>query len=129
VGSGAQRTLWLWGPVALYMAAIFYVSAQPDVSIPSGLTDKSSHSIAYAGLGVLMTRALAGGLGVRVGVRAACLGALLTAVYGLTDELHQMFVPGRSADLYDVVADGIGGVIGAFVCWLWGIIAASRHGL
>ena len=121
----AAPTLWLWGPVVLYMTAIFVVSHQPEVTIPAGLTDKSSHSLAYTILGVLITRALAGGLPAPVTLRTASLAVLLTALYGASDEVHQMFVPGRSAELYDLYADALGGAIGTFACWLWGIISPS----
>jgi VanZ family protein len=117
--------VWLWGPVIVYMAVIFYVSAQPDVTIPSALTDKSSHSIAYTLLGVLIVRALAGGLPARITARTAVIAIALTTAYGATDEIHQLFVPGRSAEIYDLFADAIGGGIGAVVCWLWGIISPS----
>jgi len=115
----------LWGPVVLYMGIIFVVSHQPDVSIPEGLTDKQSHSLAYTLLGLLIVRALVGGLGARVPVRTAIVGVLLTTLYGASDEFHQMFVNGRSAEMYDLYADATGGAIGAFACWLWGIISPS----
>jgi VanZ family protein len=40
------------------------------------------------------------------------VGAMVT-LYGFTDEFHQLFVPGRSADLRDVLADCVGGFAGA----------------
>jgi VanZ family protein len=132
------RIIWLWGPVVLWAGIIFSASAQPDVSLPSGLSDKYTHILAYAPLGVLFFRAIAGGLPVRLTLSTALLGVALTTAYGITDELHQLFVPGRSADWRDVVADAIGGVVAAVVCWLWGIISAAprkiegsapRHGL
>jgi VanZ family protein len=115
----------LWGPVVLYMGIIFLVSHQPDVSIPARFSDKQSHSIAYTLLGVLMVRALAGGFGEAVTARTALLGVFFTTLYGASDEFHQLFVPGRSAELYDLLADAAGGAAGAFVCWLWGIISPS----
>jgi VanZ family protein len=132
-----KRTVTLWAPVVLYAAVIFYASAQPDVPLPPGLTDKPTHSIAYTVLGVLFVRALAGGLPARLTLSTALLGVALTTAYGLTDEIHQMFVPGRYADWRDLVADAIGGATGAAVCWLWGIISPApsktagppRHGL
>ena len=120
-----MKAALLWGPVVLYMGIIFVVSHQPEVSIPAGLTDKQSHSLAYTLLGILIVRALAGGFGARVSPRAALLGVLLTALYGASDEYHQTFVAGRSADVYDLYADATGGAIGAFACWLWGIISPS----
>ncbi len=123
--SRGATTLRLWGPVWLSMAAIFFVSGQPDVSIPSGFSDTSLHSLAYTGLGALMVRALAGGFGALVAPATALLGMALTIAYGCTDEIHQMFVPGRSAEWRDLGADATGAVIGAFICWLWGIISRS----
>jgi VanZ family protein len=121
----------------LYMAAIFWASAQSDLSPPGGLSDKPTHSIGYALLGVLFVHALVGGVPKRISLRIALLSVALTTAYGITDEIHQMFVPGRFADVSDVVADAIGGAIGAALCWLWGIISPSpeprrgtpRHGL
>ncbi len=43
------------------------------------------------------------------------LAVLIILVYALTDEYHQSFVPGRSAQILDVVMDCLGGLIaGAF---------------
>jgi VanZ family protein len=109
------------------MAFIFFLSAQPDVPMPPGLGDKPTHSIAYTVLGVLVVRALAGGLGARITAGIALAGVALTTAYGITDEIHQMFVPGRFADVNDLAADAIGGVLGAGLCWLWGIIARARR--
>lgn len=123
------RAISLWAPVVLYMAGIFYLSARSDVAAPASIGDTAMHSAAYGVLGVLFVRALAGGLGARIAISTALIAALLTAAYGVSDELHQMFVPGRVADLNDVIADAIGAAIGAFACWLWGILFAARHGL
>ncbi|MDH3980911.1 MAG: VanZ family protein, partial [Gammaproteobacteria bacterium] len=37
----------------------------------------------------------------------------LTALYGVLDEFHQSFVPGRNADVLDVLADASGALLGA----------------
>jgi VanZ family protein len=119
------------------MAAIFWASSRTDLAPPGGLSDKPTHSLGYALLGVLFTRALAGGLPKRISLGVALAAVALTTAYGITDEIHQMFVPGRFADVNDVVADAIGGALGAALCWLWGIISPSpeprrgtpRHGL
>jgi VanZ family protein len=56
----------------------------------------------------------------------AALAAAITIVYGVTDEFHQSFVPGRSADAYDLAADAAGALAGTGACWAWGIIRRSR---
>lgn len=114
-----------WLPVAVYMAAIFYVSGLPDVSIPAGTTDKPWHLLAYLGLAVLVCRALAGGFGRRLALRTALTAIVITTLYGVSDEAHQIFVPLRSADWRDLVADAIGAVAGTAVAWAWGIIAST----
>ena len=44
---------------------------------------------------------------------------LLATLFGVTDEIHQYFVPGRQADVFDVVADAVGALAGAlFVAFL-----------
>lgn len=115
----------LWAPVAIYMGAIFYVSSMPDPAIPTG-ADKPLHWLAYMGLAVLVVRALAGGAGRRIGVRIAAVAMLITIGYGVTDEVHQLFVPGRSADAYDLVADSAGALAGTVSCWIWGLWDTRR---
>lgn len=124
-----KRAIILWAPVFMYMALIFYTSSKSEVPLPPGLTDKPTHSLAYMVLGVLFLRALAGGLPARISFGTAALAVALTTAYGATDEVHQMFVPGRFADWNDLLADGIGGALAAFACWLWGILFSARHGL
>ncbi len=48
------------------------------------------------------------------------MGAFLAVAFGVTDEVHQSFVPGRNADLMDLVADALGASLGAVVAALWG---------
>jgi VanZ family protein len=104
------------------MTAIFVVSAQPDPPLPSSMTDKQGHSAAYAGLAVLVTRAVTGGLGAPVTLARAASAAVATTAYGVSDEWHQSFVPGRQADAADVWADAVGAVLGVGVCGAWGMI-------
>jgi VanZ family protein len=120
------RFLVLWAPVAIYMATIFLVSADSDPPAPSSFSDKTLHLLAYAALGVLVCRAAAGGLGRRVTVRAALITMILSIGYGVTDEIHQMFVPLRSPELLDVFADAAGATLGLIGCWAWGILRVSN---
>jgi VanZ family protein len=125
------KRLSLWGPVVLMMALIFVASSIPDVpALPGGVSDKTAHSWAYGLLGVLVFRALAKG---RVGgltiVRG--LGSILIATaYGISDEFHQSFVPGRTSDVRDVAADAIGAIAAAIalllVRYLIGVAGRSK---
>jgi VanZ family protein len=43
---------------------------------------------------------------------------LITLFYGLFDEVHQIFIPGRYFDWWDLVADAIGSLIGILLAKL-----------
>ena len=40
---------------------------------------------------------------------------ILSTFYGITDEIHQLFVPSRSSDIFDVLADFLGSIIGVLI--------------
>jgi VanZ family protein len=86
--------------------------------MPGGVDDKSGHAAVYCGLGLVALRALAGGewAGITAGTSLAAIA--LTTAFGASDELHQMFVPGRSADVHDIVADAAGAAAGVIAAWL-----------
>ena len=48
--------------------------------------------------------------------RVVLIAVLLTSLYGIADEIHQMFVPNRAPDPNDVLADAAGGLLGALAC-------------
>lgn len=125
-----RHPLALWGPVTAYMAAIFVLSAQPpaDTPLTHGL-DKLVHGVLYAGLGGLVARALAGGRAAALTGGRALAAWLISAVYAVTDEYHQAFVPGRTPDPADWVADAIGALVAVGTAWAWGIIRRSRRGV
>lgn len=117
----------LWGPVAAAMAAIFVVSGVPGDSLPSNVPATPGHAVAYAALALLVVRALAGGLPRRIGIGTMVLAMAITVGYGVTDEFHQRFVPGRFADVNDLFTDAMGAAVGTAGCWAWGILW-SRSG-
>ena len=122
------RRISLWGPVALYMAAIFFVSSLPQPpETPGG--DKPWHLLAYLVLGIAVVRAVAGGLPARIHSSTALKAIAIAVAYAASDELHQLFVPGRSASLMDLLADAIGVCAGTAACWAWTIISPSRDAL
>ena len=119
----ARSPIHLWLPVIVYMAGIFYVSSLHQAPLPGNVSDKSAHGLAYVGLGLLTTRASARGLPARLSWRAALMAVAIVSAYGASDELHQLFVPGRTADIYDLFADMTGAVAATAACWLWGILS------
>lgn len=118
------RMLFYWGPVAGYAGLIFYLSAQshPDEDLPSlfgSLNDKILHAMEYAGLGGLCYRAFCRGASGRLAAHALFLAILTASLYGVTDEVHQLFVPLRESSWQDWLADLAGSALGAVAMrWL-----------
>jgi VanZ family protein len=117
-----------WLPAVLYMLAIWWLSSQrvdlPLESIP--MRDKGLHFIEFGLLGGCFAHAVWITWPGR-GVRGALAAAFFTAAFGLLDELHQAFVPGRSADVADLLADALGGTLAVVVFWsLRGRLAQRR---
>jgi len=85
------------------------------------------HAAIYAVLGAACLRALAGGRwsGVSLGVAAASV--LAATVYGASDEFHQWFVPGRTADVFDLLADFAGSAFAAAVILVVGWLRRRRE--
>lgn len=113
-----KQRLHLWAPVAIYMALIFglsSISRPPDLSTSIG--DKGGHGLLYFGLAALIVRALAGGWWRSFGLRVAAAAVALSTLYGVTDEIHQIFVPPRTAELADLAADAIGSLAAVAVLY------------
>jgi VanZ family protein len=105
-----------WFPVLAYMGLIWFLSSRsislPLASIPH--RDKVVHLLEYGTLGALAARAIHGSM--RITLRVALVWAFALSVgWGALDELHQAFVPGRSADALDLAADAVGTLLG--IAW------------
>ena len=92
-----------WIPAAVWAGVIFYLSSRPRLPGPElpGM-DKAAHFAAYALLASLLIFATGRS---RLPLAVAVVLAL---AYGVTDEIHQMYVPGRSPDVLDWFADAAG---------------------
>jgi VanZ family protein len=104
------------------MGVIFYLSAQPDLPGPpepwlATLVSNASHFGVYAILAYLWWRLLSR---LRKMDRDALVLALVVSVlFGLSDEIHQSFVPGRDSSVLDLLVDTAGAVTALGVTW-WG---------
>jgi VanZ family protein len=110
----------------IYMAAIFYVSSLHQAPLPPGMPDKPAHAFGYMGFGLVIARALAGGLPPRITLRDLFIGLAMAVAYGASDEFHQQFVSGRTAELADLYADTAGAATALVACWAWGILLPRR---
>ena len=95
------------------MAVLFAASSASDTSaVPRVLSDKVLHLGTYAALGLTVYRALADARFERLTPGRAVAAVFFCILYGVSDEFHQSFVPGRTPDAMDLVADGVGAAIG-----------------
>jgi VanZ family protein len=97
---------------------VFAFVALPEAPQPRVLNiDKVRHAAAYALLGALAARAMAGAVR-RGGTLAFVVAFFAVLLVGAGTEIIQAFVPGRSADIVDLGADLAGGIFGA-LAYLW----------
>jgi len=109
------NTLWLI--TIIYMGIIFYVSSQPHLRLPVDFwqADKFAHLLFYIPLSFLFYLSLrASGIERYIFI----ISILLSCLYGVTDELHQAFVPGRVASIGDLFADSLGALTGSWIASL-----------
>jgi VanZ family protein len=108
---------WYWAPVIFILSAIFATSCLPGKNVPSLFPNEDIlyHGSIYAILALFFLRALRGTLSGRRIVWLMLVTVAFCMFYGATDELHQLFTPGRSCDFMDVGVDTLGALAGS-VC-------------
>ena len=132
-----------WISVVLWMALIFHFSAQPatqskeisngvmevlvetvekvapnraadlDIQRLHYLIRKNAHFFSYLVLGILVlnARRRSG----RLGDSSAVIALIICIFYAISDEIHQLYVPGRSGELRDVIIDSVGASVGIVI--------------
>ncbi len=111
----ARRIEYIWVGVGVIWATLIWLLS----SLPaSGLSrppfvgaDKIVHFLLFAVLGFTWIRGLRPGLGL------LCIVAVLGAVFGMIDEWHQSWVPGRHSTIADALADALGSVAGCITAY------------
>lgn len=117
-----MRLASFYGPWILFMALLFWASSRPGTDVPAAVPDYVLHAGAYFVLALLTVRAFARGLSEPRSTRLLAGAFGFSVLYGVSDEWHQSFVPGRDPSLGDVVFDALGALvvtsaIGVF--WRW----------
>ena len=140
--------------VIFWMAFILFLSSQPGEEsnqLSTGITEmivevvekvvpdanldfksinhfvrKNAHFFAYFVLGILVLNAL------RVcrmrGIKGIAAAVLICVIYAVSDEVHQLFVPGRGGQIKDVLIDSGGAVAGISVyALILGLIARTKR--
>lgn len=152
MSKGKYHTISAWVAVFLWMGLIFYLSHQPasaSSQLSGGIVDffinsierllplinvdgsffhfivrKSAHLMAYFILGMLVLHALRSII--MTSWKRLLIAFLLCVLYATSDEIHQLFIPGRSGEVRDVVIDSIGAAGGISLYMLIGKIMKCR---
>jgi VanZ family protein len=112
----------------LYCLAIYIQSDLPSIQhIPSfEFSDKLLHFCAYAVMGILFYRAYQT-LRIKGDPRLLMLISIVSAsLYGISDEIHQYYVPFRDASIWDAVANALGAICGVYLYHFWATSRAKR---
>lgn len=123
------RFLYYWLPVLGLAAIIFYQSnhATPNVLPHYRHLDKFLHALVFGVLSALICRAFNSLPRWRDRTLPLMAAAtFLAAVYGLSDEWHQSYIPQRSSEMADFVADLVGSSLGCLI-YLWITIRRKRR--
>ncbi len=100
---------------AAYALVILYLSTKPQTGLPPiDHLDKLLHFIAYGGLGFLCAWALNYSI-VASWKRILLASTCIATIYGIINEIVQMYLPTRSTEILDALANGAGAVVGALL--------------
>lgn len=139
-----RRAVVSWALVIAWAGVIFFMSAHTGSDFDQGtdfvaqvkrwlnaaqaalfgpgvdVASSAAHFCEYAVFGALLQNALRLRLDAR---RAVAIAVICASLYGVTDEIHQLFVPGRACDPVDWIVDTLGATLGAVAKQL----AERRH--
>jgi hypothetical protein len=121
-----KRFLALWLPAIVWMIVIFIGSSIGNVprvggKTTDGLVHRAAHVLEFAVLGALLLRAVSNDKPITK--REIIITLIVTALYGISDEVHQRFTPGRSSEGLSVLFDVAGSAGGVWWYRWW-----SRRG-
>ena len=113
------------GPFGWVLSAIIPWATAAQIELAHGVARKLGHLVEYAILASLWFRALHSGR--RLASTPSALAALaITVVWAVTDEVHQGFVPSRTASALDVMFDSTGAALGLLL--LYARTTTARNG-
>ena len=108
-------------PMLLIMGIIFFLSEQSGYSLSLHISllygaDKIAHLLMYLVLAATVIYAFSDGFKKNFPSITVGLTLFVCLFYGISDEFHQSFTPGRSVSMFDVVADFTGALL---CCAAW----------
>ena len=113
-----KQFLKYWVPVIFWAIFIFVLSSIsrfPQAAQPLFSYDKFGHALLYAVFGFLLARACKNHPDQRVKNSFRLAAVICAILYGITDEIHQYFVPERTMSFFDLAADAIGAFLGQLI--------------
>lgn len=112
-----RKKLFVYAPLIVYWTILFIATTLPVESIPTfAISDKIHHLVAYFILSALLYLTLIYQRKSKTLFTNAPLATILLAsIYGALDEIHQIFVPGRFADILDWLANFAGTLLGVLL--------------
>jgi len=143
VTQSSRNFIKYWVPVIFWMCFIFWMSTETfssqntfswietvlrflspktsfqEMGLIHAFIRKGGHVIEYFILGLLLFRAFHGDLPVSWIWRRSFFAVIVVVLFAATDEIHQSFVPTRTASAADVGIDAAGGILAQFVSALW----------
>ena len=111
------KKLLKWVPAVVICSISVYLSSQPTIEkMPSFWNaDKLVHVVCFGGLSFWV--AFACNLKAN-SLKEIILPLSIVSIYGIIDEIHQSFTPGRSCSVFDWIADTVGAFLGALIFFL-----------
>ncbi len=113
----SKTILYVYIPLIVYWILLVTVTSTPKYFVPKifELQDKIEHFLAYTILAILMNLTLHFQKKyLQLVVKSSLITFLIITIYAGIDEIHQIFIPGRYADIFDWLADTIGGLFGVY---------------
>ncbi|MEK7241206.1 MAG: VanZ family protein [Planctomycetota bacterium] len=115
--------IWLrWIPATTYAGLIFVASSLPLPApyIPIPQIDKPIHLLEYAVLCLLICWAQSHpNSPLRPIKKVIFFSIIASSLYGVSDEVHQYFVPNRCSEVSDWLADTVGASLAGFLWYRW----------
>jgi VanZ family protein len=119
--SKSRNFLIYWLPLIIYCLAIYIQSGRPGPEHLPDLRflDKFLHFGAYGLLGIFFYRAYETLPLKNFKTLLILISTVSATLYGISDEIHQYFVPSRQSDIMDVIANTIGSICGVCFFHYW----------
>lgn len=107
-------------PLLIHWLTILTLTSLPAESLPSvGFSDKIQHLLAFFVLGFFLYLNMVFQNKYKSLKKSPVYYSILISIlYAILDELHQLIVPNRSAEILDFVADAIGAFLGVYIALL-----------